>query len=155
MNPNLLPNPHNLLFKSLFIIYLKIDNAYARGTTESQALFGYRTRGFSNLCLIIRISQLINAITNWHLFWQSSGIESGPRYLFNEDVELYAIINYNRGEENDAGGVTVPTDRIPPLNGRVGFTFNPGYGLRLETYVDFAAEQDRLSPCDAAKYANQ
>jgi outer membrane receptor protein involved in Fe transport len=78
------------------------------------------------------------------------GVESGLRYLFNDDVELYAVINYTRGEENDADGVTVPADRIPPLNGRVGFIFNPGHDLRLEPYVDFAGEQDRLSPRDAS-----
>jgi len=78
------------------------------------------------------------------------GVESGLRYLFNDDVELYAIINYTRGEEKDADGMTVPADRIPPLNGRLGFTFNPGHGLRLEPYVDFAGEQDRLSPRDAS-----
>jgi len=78
------------------------------------------------------------------------GIESGLRYLFNDDVELYAVINYTHGEENDAVGVTVPADRIPPLNGRIGFTFNPGHGLRLEPYMDFAGEQDRLSPRDTS-----
>jgi len=78
------------------------------------------------------------------------GVESGLRYLFNDDVELYAVINYTRGEEKDADGMTVPADRIPPLNGRLGFTFNPGHGLRLEPYVDFAGEQDRLNPRDAS-----
>jgi outer membrane receptor protein involved in Fe transport len=77
------------------------------------------------------------------------GIESGFRYLFNDDVELYAVLNYTRGEENDPDGGTVPADRIPPLNGRVGFVLNPGHDLRLEPYVDFAGEQDRLSPRDA------
>jgi outer membrane receptor protein involved in Fe transport len=78
------------------------------------------------------------------------GIESGLRYLLNDAVELYATINYTRGEESDAGGMTVPADRMPPLNGRLGFTFNPGHGLRLEPYVDFAGEQDRLSPRDVS-----
>jgi len=55
-----------------------------------------------------------------------------------------------RGEENDADGVTVPADRIPPLNGRLGFTFNPGHGLRLEPYLDFSGKQDRLSPRDTS-----
>ena len=78
------------------------------------------------------------------------GIESGFRYLFNDAVELYAVINYTHGEESDADGLTVPADRIPPLNGRVGFDFNPGHGLRLEPYVDFAGEQKRLSTRDAS-----
>ena len=80
-------------------------------------------------------------------FW---GIESGFRYLFNDAVELFAVVNYTHGEETGVDGLTVPADRIPPLNGRVGFAFNPGHGLRLEPYVDFAGEQDRLSPRDAS-----
>ena len=78
------------------------------------------------------------------------GFESGFRYLFNDNAELYAVLNYTRGEENEAGGSTVPADRIPPLNGRLGFSFDPGHNLRLEPYVDFASEQDRLSPRDAS-----
>jgi outer membrane receptor protein involved in Fe transport len=88
-------------------------------------------------------SDNLNKIQLW-------GIESGLRYLFNDDMELYAVINYTRGEEDNADGVTLPADRIPPLNGRVGFTFNPGHGLRLEPYLDFAGKQDRLSPRDAS-----
>jgi len=68
--------------------------------------------------------------------------------VHNDEVELYAVINYTRGEENITNDVTAPADRIPPLNGRLGFTFNPGHGLRLEPYVDFAGKQDRLSPRD-------
>jgi outer membrane receptor protein involved in Fe transport len=78
------------------------------------------------------------------------GIESGLRYLLNDEVELYAVINYTRGKENITNDVTAPADRIPPLNGRLGFTFNPGLGLRLEPYVDFAGKQDRLSPRDVS-----
>jgi len=88
-------------------------------------------------------SDNLNSVQLW-------GIESGFRYLFNDAVELYAVINYTRGEENDADGVTVPADRIPPLNGRLGFTFNPGHGLRLEPYLDFSGKQDRLSPRDTS-----
>jgi len=92
--------------------------------------------------LIVR-SDNLNKVKLW-------GIESGLRYLFNDEVELYAAINYTRGKENDVDGPTVPADRIPPLNGRIGLTFNPGHGLRLEPYVDFASEQNRLSPRDAS-----
>lgn len=87
-------------------------------------------------------SDNLNTVQLW-------GIESGFRYLLNDETEFYAVINYTRGEENDVNGVTVAADRIPPLNGRVGFTFERGNGLRLEPYLDFAARQDRLSPRDA------
>ena len=74
------------------------------------------------------------------------GIESGFRYLHG-DVEYYAVINYTRGDEDD-GGVTVPADRIPPLNGRLGLVYRPNDLLRFEPYLDFADRQDRLSPRD-------
>ena len=43
--------------------------------------------------------------------------------------------------------MTIPADRIPPLNGRVGLVFSTGK-LRLEPRIDFASRQDRLSPRD-------
>ena len=86
-------------------------------------------------------SDNLNSVQLW-------GIESGLRYLLTGAWKLYAVVNYTRGEEDDGGGLTVPADRIPPLNGRLGFVFDPGSGLRLEPYVDFASRQDRLSPRD-------
>ena len=78
------------------------------------------------------------------------GIESGLRYLFSDVVEVYTVINFTRGEEKDVSGLTVPADRIPPVNGRLGLILNPGYGLRLEPWLDFAGEQVRLSPRDVS-----
>jgi outer membrane receptor protein involved in Fe transport len=75
------------------------------------------------------------------------GIESGLRYLGDHGLEYYAVVNYTRGEESD-DGATVPADRIPPLNGRVGLVYQPNSRLRVEPYLDFAARQDRLSPRD-------
>jgi len=78
------------------------------------------------------------------------GVESGFRYLINDNIDLYAVINYTRGEESNPDGATVPADRIPPLNGRLGVTYNPGHNLRLDSYVDFAGKQNRLSPRDVS-----
>ena len=76
------------------------------------------------------------------------GLESGLRYLAGDQMELYAVLNYTRGEENHAGGSEVPADRIPPLNGRLGLVYQPHDRLRIEPFLDFASRQDRLSPRD-------
>ena len=57
------------------------------------------------------------------------------------------MLNYTRGEEKD-DGATIPADRIPPLNGRLGLAWMPNADWRVEPYLDFASEQDRLSPRD-------
>jgi TonB-dependent heme/hemoglobin receptor len=75
------------------------------------------------------------------------GIESGLRYIAADQIELYAVVNYTRGEESDAEA-TVPADRIPPLNGRLGLVYQANDRLRFEPYLDFASRQDRLSPRD-------
>ncbi len=77
------------------------------------------------------------------------GLESGLRYFAGDTVEVYAVLNLTRGEETEPGGVTVPADRVPPLNGRVGLAWEPDALWRIEPYLDFAARQDRLSPRDA------
>jgi outer membrane receptor protein involved in Fe transport len=75
------------------------------------------------------------------------GIETGARYFTSDSLEFYAVLNYTRGEENDAGE-TVPADRIPPLNGKLGLVYLPHDRLRIEPYIDFAGKQGRLSPRD-------
>jgi outer membrane receptor protein involved in Fe transport len=76
------------------------------------------------------------------------GLESAIKYYGSEGVEYYLVINYTRGEEQDAGGVTAPADRIPPLNGKLGLIYQPHDRLRFEPYLDFANRQERLSPRD-------
>jgi outer membrane receptor protein involved in Fe transport len=78
---------------------------------------------------------------------QLYGLESGLRFLASGAWELYAVLNYTRGEESDLES-TVPADRLPPLNGRLGLVFKPGDSWRFESYLDFASRQDRLSPRD-------
>jgi len=75
------------------------------------------------------------------------GIESGLRFIAADELELYAVVNYTHGKESD-DDVTVPADRIPPLNGRFGLVYQANDKLRFEPYVDFASRQDRLSPRD-------
>lgn len=76
------------------------------------------------------------------------GFESGLRYLAGESVEFFGVLNYTRGDETEADGSTIPADRIPPLNGRIGLVWHVSDSLRVEPYLDFADRQDRLSPRD-------
>jgi outer membrane receptor protein involved in Fe transport len=76
------------------------------------------------------------------------GLETGLRYFAHADLQLYAVVNYTRGEESAAERDTTPADRIPPLNGRVGLVWQAGKQWRIEPYLDFAGPQDRLSPRD-------
>jgi outer membrane receptor protein involved in Fe transport len=78
---------------------------------------------------------------------QLYGVESGLRFLVSNEWELYAVLNYTRGEENTLE-TTFPADRVPPLNGRLGLVYEPGDKWRIEPYLDFASHQDRLSPRD-------
>jgi outer membrane receptor protein involved in Fe transport len=77
------------------------------------------------------------------------GLESGLRYSAGDAWEFYAVLNATRGEESEPDGATVPADRVPPLNGRVGLVWQPNERWRIEPYLDFADRQDRLSPRDA------
>jgi len=76
------------------------------------------------------------------------GFESGLQRRWGQGWEAYAVLNYTRGEERDIQLGTIPADRVPPLNGRLGIVFAPGAGLRLQSWMDFAARQNRLSPRD-------
>lgn len=76
------------------------------------------------------------------------GIESGLRWRFAPGYSAYGVVNYTRGEEQDVLLGTVPADRVPPLNGRLGLIWQTGNGMRAEPWLDFATEQDRLSPRD-------
>jgi len=87
--------------------------------------------------LVVR-SENLNTVTLY-------GIETGLRYFASDQFDIYAVLNYTRGEESDGGGASVPADRIPPLNGRLGLVYQMHDRLRIEPYLDFASRQDRLS----------
>ena len=77
------------------------------------------------------------------------GIESGIRWRYSNRLEAFAVLNYTRGEERDAtSGATVPADRVPPLNGRLGIDYSPKDNLILQAWADFSGHQNRLSPRD-------
>ncbi|MGA9572362.1 MAG: TonB-dependent receptor [Lysobacterales bacterium] len=76
------------------------------------------------------------------------GIESSLYWAVSAALRLFAVANYTRGEEHDDLGASFPADRIPPLNGQLGLEYFFNESLRMETYLMFAGQQDRLSPRD-------
>lgn len=76
------------------------------------------------------------------------GLEAGGELDLSGTAMLRAVLNYTRGEEQEADAGTTPGDRIPPLNGTVAIRVALDDGLAIEPWVEFAAEQDRLSPRD-------
>jgi outer membrane receptor protein involved in Fe transport len=77
------------------------------------------------------------------------GFETGVYWAAMEDLRLFAVVNYTRGEERGIQGPGFPADRIPPLNGKVGLEYFFNGDWRMEPYLLFADQQDRLSPRDA------
>lgn len=76
------------------------------------------------------------------------GLEAGVYWAAMEDLRLFAVFNYTRGEEQQDNEPTVPADRIPPLNGKLGLEYFIHGNWRIEPYLLFAHRQDRLSPRD-------
>jgi outer membrane receptor protein involved in Fe transport len=76
------------------------------------------------------------------------GLESGIRGYPDENFEVYAVLNYVRGDETSIEGATVPADRVPPLNGKLGMVWQMRDELQVESWIGFTADQDRLSPRD-------
>jgi len=76
------------------------------------------------------------------------GLEAGLQWALTEDLRLFAVVNYTHGEESDGMDMSFPADRIPPINGQLGVEYFFNENWRIEPYVMFAGNQDRLSPRD-------
>ncbi len=76
------------------------------------------------------------------------GFETGVRWLWHEQGEVFGNLTFTWGKETVSGGRTNPADRISPLYGRFGAAYQFTPKLRLESFVRFANRQDRLSPRD-------
>ena len=76
------------------------------------------------------------------------GIEVSLRAEAGKNWLLDGNVAYTRGEQQVAGMGTEPADRIPPLSGRVGVTFDPESSYTIEAWVSFSADQSRLSARD-------
>lgn len=77
------------------------------------------------------------------------GLEAGAHWLSGDGrLELSGVVNVTRGEQRDETGATQPADRIPPVNGELSAAYRPPGDWWLESFVRFAAAQDRLSDRD-------
>jgi len=86
-------------------------------------------------------SQNLNTVTLY-------GVEVGGRLQMLDTLEAYGTLTYTWAEEEFRDGRTLPADRIPPVNGQVGFFYRPIPRLWVEPFVRFAGRQDRLSDRD-------
>ena len=75
------------------------------------------------------------------------GLEAVVYWVVQDDLRLFAVVNYTHGKESDID-MSFPADRIPPLNGKLGVEYFFNGDWRIEPYVLFAGNQDRLSPRD-------
>ena len=76
------------------------------------------------------------------------GVEAGAYYDLTPELEVYGVLNYARGDEEDPDGNDEPADRMPPLNGKLGLIYEPDARLRFEAWSLLADDQDRLSERD-------
>jgi outer membrane receptor protein involved in Fe transport len=75
------------------------------------------------------------------------GVESSMKHIFSSGSELKAVINYTWGEET-SDGISEPADRIPPLNGFIGYKKDLNDKWSINPKIVYANTQDRLSSRD-------
>ncbi len=75
------------------------------------------------------------------------GLESSFKYLFENQGQLKAVVNYTWGEET-LNSISEPADRIPPLNGFIGYSKPINDKWSINPKIIFADTQDRLSSRD-------
>jgi outer membrane receptor protein involved in Fe transport len=76
------------------------------------------------------------------------GMEAGADIELTDRIYASAVLNYTWGEQQISGEPTEPADRIPPLSGRLNVTYDPGGDFRVDGWLRFAGEQERLSARD-------
>ena len=75
------------------------------------------------------------------------GVEAGLDLVLTEGLDVTAVVNYTRGEQ-EVDATSEPADRVPPLNGRLELRYAPGDRWQLATWLAAASGQDRLSARD-------
>ncbi len=75
------------------------------------------------------------------------GVEAGLRGQLRDDLGWYASATWTRGDETVAGTET-PADRIPPIFGAAGLSWDATSRIMLEAYLEYSGPQDRYSPRD-------
>jgi outer membrane receptor protein involved in Fe transport len=76
------------------------------------------------------------------------GFEGGAEFYMSDTIGLEVVLNYTWSEERVPGSPTEAGDRIPPLSGRLNVRYDDGGDIRLDAWLRFAGEQDRLSSRD-------
>ncbi len=89
---------------------------------------------------IIVQSQNINDVTLY-------GLESSFDYKFENQGKFKAVVNYTWGEET-FNNISEPADRIPPLNGFIGYSKPINDKWSINPKIILAGTQDRLSARD-------
>jgi len=77
-----------------------------------------------------------------------TGIEAFERVRLSEAVTMEFSFFWTWGEQSRIGGGFEPADRIPPLQGRLGFPWQASDRLWIEPFMRFSASQRRLSTRD-------
>ncbi|HHL32209.1 MAG TPA: TonB-dependent receptor, partial [Oceanospirillales bacterium] len=85
-------------------------------------------------------SQNINEVTLY-------GLESSFKYVVNADSEINAVLNYIWGQES-TDNFSEAADRIPPVNGFIGYKRKLNQKWAINAKLVFSATQDRLSSRD-------
>ncbi|MGB5332341.1 MAG: TonB-dependent receptor [Woeseiaceae bacterium] len=78
------------------------------------------------------------------------GVEAGLEVRMGDDINARGVLNYTWGEQQVSGNDTEPAGRIPPLNGELVVSWDAGGDFRFESWLRFAANQDRLSARDVS-----
>ncbi len=79
---------------------------------------------------------------------QLTGVEFFENVRLNKSLTMAFSFFWTWGEQSFRSGGYEPADRIPPLQGRLGFPWQASERLQIEPYLRFAASQRRLSERD-------
>ena len=89
------------------------------------------------------ITQSINAASS-----QIRGAEATARLDIGSDWFVNANLAYTYGDQQVAGSVEEPADRIPPLSGFISLEYAPESVFGFKAWASMAGAQDRLSARD-------
>ena len=76
------------------------------------------------------------------------GIEADISHAWSERLSTRLMLNYTHGTQRIEGGADEPADRIPPVNGRLFFSYEAAQGFSFDSWIHFAGAQSRLSARD-------
>jgi outer membrane receptor protein involved in Fe transport len=76
------------------------------------------------------------------------GFEGGAGFDIGNAISVDAVVNYTWAEQRVSGLAAEAGDRIPPLSGRLNVSYDAGGVFRVDAWLRFAGEQDRLSARD-------